>query len=32
VAMIKANLIDILSLNTNTVKRIRDPIPQIDLF
>lgn len=32
VVMAKAIIIDILSLNTKTVKRIRDPIPQIDLF
>lgn len=32
VVMVKANLIDILSLNAYTVKRIRDPIPQMDLF
>jgi hypothetical protein len=32
VVMIKANLIDILSLNAYTIKRIRDPIPQMDLF
>ena len=32
VVMAKAIIIDILSLNTKTVKRIRGPIPQIDLF
>jgi len=30
--MIRTMLIDILSLNANTIKKIRDPVPQLNLF
>jgi hypothetical protein len=32
VLMTRTNLIDILSLNSTTIKKIRDPVPQMSLF
>ena len=32
VLMERTNLLDILSLNVNTIKRIRDPVPQLSMF
>lgn len=32
VLMERTNLLDILSLNVNTIKRIRDPVPQMSMF
>jgi len=32
VLMVRTNLVDILSLNAKTIKKAREPVPQLTLF